>query len=343
LEIGGTLLPDATFDQLPLPDGSRLGADDLGGKVTLRINSQPAQSLFVVRRASRIELGVADSRTPNELMLWAVSYWLFARYADCQELCWELPEVPPTALRSGLLTRGTDSAAWVTRRDMFWQLQHPWLRASAGAGYPQTMRISDGRRHPLRPPKVAGEAYRRFDPRLGAWISLRALDIATDLERFSRWQNTPRVQHFWQEGGTLDRHRRYLERLAADPHTTTIIGCFDDEPFAYFEVYWAKEDRISPFYAAQDYDRGIHMLVGEEAHRGPHKVTSWLSALIHYLFLDETRTETLVAEPRCDNARMISYMQAHGFYREKEFDFPHKRAALMVLRREAFFDRCRLC
>lgn len=57
-------------------------------------------------------------------------------------------------------------------------------------------------------------------------------------------------------------------RLEADPHALGLIGCFDDEPFAYFEAYWAKEDRIAPFYAAEDYDRGIHMLVGEEAHRG---------------------------------------------------------------------------
>ncbi|MEE4463942.1 GNAT family N-acetyltransferase, partial [Azotobacter chroococcum] len=36
------------------------------------------------------------------------------------------------------------------------------------------------------------------------------------------------------------------------------------------------------------------------------------------------------------------HLQALGFARLKEFDFPHKRAALMVLEREAFFARCRL-
>lgn len=187
--------------------------------------------------------------------------------------------------------------------------------------------------HPQRPAKPQGEVYRRFDPQLGAWISLRTLDIELDLERFNRWQNTPRVLAFWDEGGSLDDHRQYLEKLADDPHTLTLIGCFDDQPFAYFEAYWAKEDRIAPFYDADDYDRGIHMLVGEQAHRGPHKVASWLSALTDYLLQDDPRTCRIVAEPRADNAKMIGYMQAQGYARIKEFDFPHKRAALMVLER----------
>ena len=187
--------------------------------------------------------------------------------------------------------------------------------------------------HPQRPAKPQGEVYRRFDPRLGAWISLRTLDIELDLERFNRWQNTPRVLAFWDEGGSLDDHRQYLEKLADDPHTLTLIGCFDDQPFAYFEAYWAKEDRIAPFYDADDYDRGIHMLVGEQAHRGPHKVASWLSALTDYLLQDDPRTRRIVAEPRADNTKMIRYMQSQGYKRIKEFDFPHKRAALMVLER----------
>lgn len=75
------------------------------------------------------------------------------------------------------------------------------------------------------------------------------------------------------------------------------------------------------------------MLVGEEHHRGGHKVASWLCALVHYLFLDD---------PRADNQRMVGLMQNQCFHCEKEFDFPHKRAALMILGRERFFDRCSL-
>jgi acetyl CoA:N6-hydroxylysine acetyl transferase len=184
--------------------------------------------------------------------------------------------------------------------------------------------------------------YRRFDTGIQAWVSLRTLDIEDDLHRFMRWQNSERVAAFWEQSGTLEEHRSYLESQAKDPRVLNLIGCIDDEPFAYFEAYWTKEDRIAPYYDAQDFDRGIHMLVGEENHRGPHKVKAWLNALCHYLFLDDCRTTRIVSEPRSDNDRMIQHLQARRFAKPKEFDFPHKRAALMVLHRDVFFERCEL-
>jgi acetyl CoA:N6-hydroxylysine acetyl transferase len=184
--------------------------------------------------------------------------------------------------------------------------------------------------------KPTGELYRRFDERLGLWFSLRTLDIEEDLERFNRWQNNARVAHFWQEQGSLDAHREYLEKIAGDPHIFSVVGCFDDEPFAYYEVYWARDDRIAPFYPVGEFDRGIHMLVGEEHHRGPLKVDCWLRSLVSWMLLDEPRTTCIVAEPRADNGKMIGYMETVGFRKEKEFDFPHKRAALMMLDRSTF-------
>lgn len=200
--------------------------------------------------------------------LWAACYWLLARDAACQRLAWHLPEPLPQALTSGLLLAGEQPGQYLCERALFWQLPQPWLGESASVAYPQQMQISNGKRHPRRAPKPRGEVYRRFDTRLGSWVSLRTLEIEHDLERFNRWQNNPRVEAFWQEGGTLAQHREYLGKLEADPHALTLIGCFDDQPFAYFEAYWAKEDRIAPYYPADDYDRGIHMLVGRRATAG---------------------------------------------------------------------------
>ncbi|ANY88542.1 MULTISPECIES: GNAT family N-acetyltransferase [Pseudomonas] len=333
---------DADSQLLSLPRWRSLSADEgdcrlsltLEGRALIQVRLTPGEPLH-------IHLEQLCPERPAQA-LWAACYWLLCRDPARQRLVWHCRQPMNMALASGLLVPGEQPGQYLCERGMFWQLPQPWLGEAQAGVYPQQMLISDGKRHPRRAPKPRGEVYRRFDARLGAWVSLRTLEIEQDLERFNRWQNDPRVMQFWQEDGTLEQHRQYLAKLEADPHTLTLIGCFDDQPFAYFEAYWAKEDRIAPFYPVDDYDRGVHMLVGEQAHRGPHKVASWLSALVHYLFLDDPRTQRVVAEPRADNGKMIGYLHDQCFHCEKEFDFPHKRAALMILGRERFFDRCPL-
>ena len=187
------------------------------------------------------------------------------------------------------------------------------------------------------PNTATRELYSRFDTELQSTVSFRHVDLENDLSRFSRWQNSDRVAYFWDERGTLAEHREYLTKLIQTPQVMPLIGCLEDDPFLYLEVYWAKQDRLAAHYAAEEADRGIHMLVGEERHRGPHKVRAWLSALCRYLFEDSPSTQRIVSEPRYDNLKMIDYLEKQGFEKIKEFDFPHKRAALMLLTRDAFF------
>ncbi|BCG00958.1 hypothetical protein PPGU19_055260 [Paraburkholderia sp. PGU19] len=118
-----------------------------------------------------------------------------------------------------------------------------------------------------------------------------------------------------------------------------LIGCFDDEPFAYFEVYWAKEDRIAPFYDAGDFDRGLHLLVGNSDYQSAGKLRAWFNGILHYMFLDDPRTQRIVGEPRIDHTRHIAWMHRLGAYTLKEFDFPHKRAALVIVEREPYFGQ----
>jgi len=77
-------------------------------------------------------------------------------------------------------------------------------------------------------------------------------------------------------------------------------------------------------------------LVGEEEFRGPSRVKIWLSALVHYCWLADNRTETVMMEPRVDNKRLLNYALEAGFYKEREIAFPHKQANLMKLKREAW-------
>lgn len=282
----------------------------------------------------------ASSRSTDEVFAAVIATLdeALRRYPNVRRI--ELAESPPSALAQkliydGLAVRSTERVTLPP--EFLWQQPRFWLRAPSSNGYPLSYMLSNGKRHPIRPEKPAGTVYSRLIPWLGRRFSLRTVDIDRDLERFHRWMNEPRVAHFWQEDGDLAKHRKYLEDIAADPHMTAFLGCFDDQPFCYLEAYWAKEDRIAPFYDAQDHDRGWHALVGEESFLGREYVAAWIPSFMHYLFLDDSRTQRIVGEPRHDNQKIIANLDRNGFAKIKHFDFPHKRALLVMLTRERFF------
>ncbi|UAW64557.1 acetyltransferase [Mycoavidus sp. HKI] len=223
-------------------------------------------------------------------------------------------------------------------RETFWQMPL-WLRgerqsASGKMQYDETRQLY----FPVRPARPQGEVYRRYDVQIKRTISFRLVDVEQDAERFTCWMNSPRVNAFWEMAGPQAEQEKYLHRQLNSLYCYPLIGCFDDEPFGYFEVYWAPEDRIGRYYRWQPFDRGLHMLVGEEKWRGAQYIRSWLRGLTHYLWLDESRTTRIVAEPRFDNQRLFRHLPIAGYETLKEFDFPHKRSRLVMCQRNHFFS-----
>ncbi|KXL50725.1 hypothetical protein M433DRAFT_73895 [Acidomyces richmondensis BFW] len=158
-----------------------------------------------------------------------------------------------------------------------------------------------------------------------------------DTELLHKWMNDPRVAASWGESGPISHQEAFLTHALTSRHSFPVIGCFDGKPFGYFEVYWVKEDRLSAHLSGGgDWDRGLHVLVGEAEFRGPERVKVWLSALVHWCWLADLRTECVVMEPRVDNVKMRRYCEEAGFYKEKEVTLPHKQSNLMKIRREAW-------
>ncbi|MFC3396681.1 GNAT family N-acetyltransferase [Brenneria rubrifaciens] len=224
-------------------------------------------------------------------------------------------------------------------RETFWQLPL-WLRGTRALPTPAPALQYDAARalcYPLRPARPQGEVYCRYDPRVRQTLSFRLPDADRDTPLFTRWMNDDRVAFFWEQRGPETLQYDYLTSKLEDAHLYPLIGCYDDRLFGYFEVYWAAEDRIGRHYRWQPFDRGLHMLVGEQNWRGAMFVRSWLRGLTHYLYLDAPQTGRIVAEPRADNQRLFRHLPEAGYRTVKEFDFPHKRSRLILNQRHAFF------
>ena len=86
-------------------------------------------------------------------------------------------------------------------------------------------------------------------------------------------------------------------------HSFPVIGMWDGVPFGYFEIYWVKEDILGKYVGREigEWDRGVHVLVGEEWARG--RVGVWLSSLVHWCWVSDYRTMGICLEPRIDNKK----------------------------------------
>ena len=184
--------------------------------------------------------------------------------------------------------------------------------------------FTEGLRHPLRPkpPRMGEVFYTRFVESLGHYLSFRVasasqepvpylgpvgpnppeerakLATMTDAELLQSWFANPRVSKFW---GAWDPE--FLGKALRSRHSFPVIGLWDGVPFGYFELYWVKEDILGRHVGAEigDWDRGIHIMVGEEWARG--RVAPWLSSLVHYCLTQDYRTMNICLEPRVDNDR----------------------------------------
>jgi len=201
--------------------------------------------------------------------------------------------------------------------------------------------------HPLRPPKPnPGEVlFRRYCPSIGETLEFTYFDPGSEsntsdhLAAFHRWHNSERVNAGWGERGSLENHRAYVKDVINDPAVLPVIMSWNGEYMGYAEITYLKENHVAAYIPGGpgDWDRGLHILVGEDKFRGPHRSKLWHCALIHYCFLADPRTENVMSEPKATNTAILNLELNSGMHFVTMFDFPYKRSMLSCTTRERFF------
>lgn len=218
-------------------------------------------------------------------------------------------------------------------------------------------------RHPARPrpPRMGEVFYNRYVPSVQQYLSLRVASLSprpvpyygpraspastqyppperaahlstlSDNALLKEWMATPRVHKFWG-----DYTPEFLRTSLASRHSFPVIGLWDGVPFGYFELYWVKEDTLGLLIGAQadDFDRGLHVFVGEEWARG--RVPLWLTSIVQWIFASDYRSMSVCIEPRVDNQRFIEHLQREGFNKQREITFQHKQSWFGRLHRDGW-------
>ncbi|TFK41714.1 acyl-CoA N-acyltransferase [Crucibulum laeve] len=216
--------------------------------------------------------------------------------------------------------------------------------------------------HPLRPPKpLPGQMlYRRYCSEIGQSLELAYFDldgetdgtkisgggISRHMAAFHKWHNDARVNSAWSERGSLETHRNYVEGLLKDPSVLPIMMSWDGELMGYAELVYIKENHVAQHYPSdvkpEDWERGLHVLVGEEKFLGGGRAEMWVRSIAHYMFIADPRCMRVVGEPKQSNEAMVKVGWKSGFHVHTVFDFPYKRSVLLFNPRDRFFNICGL-
>lgn len=229
------------------------------------------------------------------------------------------------------------SEGFKLKRSEFFQLRAPWHALGDYKSELLSFIKTNDLSHPLRDNPQSGVIYKRYIPEIKKTISFRVIEIERDLKIFNEWHNQFRVSKFWELKGSLEEHREYITKKLADNHLIPVIAELDEVPLGYFELYWTYEDRLGPYYTSTLFDRGFHFLIGNRTFLGVQNTDAVLKSLVHMLFLDDEKTTKIMAEPRADNTLVLNYVETFPVWKKLyEFDFPHKRAALIEGTKERF-------
>ncbi|MCW7555147.1 acetyltransferase [Endozoicomonas gorgoniicola] len=333
IKLPGTLSTPITLRQY---DSNALIINDNKHSLLLRIRGNDMPRLSAANRSD------LPAQLPNHLLAAALDY-LFAKNPAVLSITID-DELTQRLENKGLVhSKGSEPDTPICIRQGFYQDRTLWHWQGNSQPAPEIWTRNDsGTEHPVRQKQPAGTVYERYDYQNDVTVSFRSIDPEQDLSLFHNWMNQPRVNKFWEMAKSRDELQEYIRTLLADTRTWPLIGCFNGEPFGYMELYWAMEDRLAPYYDCQPWDRGFHLLVGNKKFLGPRFSLSWTRSISHFLFLDDPRTMRLVGEPRADNKRLMKLLEPAGWEFVKEFDFPHKRAALVHCHRKTFFQDIQL-
>ncbi|WP_215781753.1 GNAT family N-acetyltransferase [Paludibacterium sp. B53371] len=169
-------------------------------------------------------------------------------------------------------------------------------------------------------------------PALGHF-SLRAIDLAQDLERLHGWLSSPHAAFWGMQHDSLTQVQDYFLRQAASPHHSVLLGEYQGSPAFLLETYDPRHDPVGHHYQVMPGDRGMHFLCAPPGPARLHGFTRGVMRTIQAWLFSDPAVQRIVVEPAIANTRIHPINLGAGFVYQRQIDLPGKRAWLAFCHR----------
>jgi hypothetical protein len=200
---------------------------------------------------------------------------------------------------------------------------------------PLQYKFTDSIRHPVRPraPRQGEVIYTRFIPSSGQIMTFRiplvpmessirshsattqppnwsgpnlCLDpeLMNDLKLLQRWMNQSPNHTSLIQSSSFDVQRENLKSCMSSKSSFPALAYWGSTPVGFLEIFWVLEDRHGRLRGkVEDWDRGFRFFIGDDDFNGSDNLALFLSSVVHYCWLCDQRTYSVLVEVRADNKR----------------------------------------
>jgi siderophore synthetase component len=183
----------------------------------------------------------------------------------------------------------------------------------------------------------ADEGFRRHVPGVGDF-SLRPLAIPDDMALLHGWVARDEARFWGMRDASAAEVEAAYRALAADGHTSCLLGLHHGRPAFLLECYDPAHDALGAHYPVVAGDRGMHVLVAPAATPIAGFTLAVMSVILDFLFQDPA-VRRVVVEPDVRNDKIHVLNRRAGFVYQHEIVLPHKRAHLAFCTREQYLGR----
>ena len=186
-------------------------------------------------------------------------------------------------------------------------------------------------------PKGNDVFFSRYFAKEDVTITIRPVNMDTDLEMLHEWFNREHAIKIWQMNWPIDVLEDYYRTMLPGNEAHSYIILSNGEPSCNIEVYWASRDIVGDYYEVLPTDYGTHQFI---APIDPKKkyVSPSTQSMVDYVFA-QPEVGKMVGEGSVDSLASMMNKAHVGFKIEKVIEMPHKKANLNFCYREWYWEK----